>query len=163
MPADQPQRVPPHATRRPQGEGPVQGRAADRVAADAPAITVNGREVVNFCANNYLGLANHPDIVDAAHDGLKTWGYGLSSACGSSAARRTSTSGCEQQIAKFFGKDDSILYISCFDANGGLFEPLLDRAGRDPLRRTEPRLASSTACGSARRSGSATSTTTWPT
>ena len=82
------------------------------------------REVVNFCANNYLGLANHPDIVAAAADGLKAWGYGLSSVrfiCGTQDIHKR----CEEQIARFFGKDDSILYISCFDANGGLFEPLL--------------------------------------
>ena len=87
-------------------------------------ITVNGHEVVNFCANNYLGLANHPDIVAAAHEGLKAWGYGLSSVrfiCGTQDVHKQ----CEQQIARFFRKADSILYISCFDANGGLFEPLL--------------------------------------
>ncbi|MFO0850068.1 MAG: glycine C-acetyltransferase [Gemmataceae bacterium] len=89
-----------------------------------PAITVNGREVVNFCANNYLGLANHPAVVDAAFDGLKAYGYGLSSVrfiCGTQDIHKRA----EQQIARFFGKGDSILYISCFDANGGLFEPLL--------------------------------------
>jgi len=88
------------------------------------AITVNGQEVINFCANNYLGLANHPEIVEAAFDGLKTWGYGLSSVrfiCGTQELHKQA----EQQVAKFFGKEDSILYISCFDANGGLFEPLL--------------------------------------
>ncbi len=87
-------------------------------------ITVNGKQVVNFCANNYLGLANHPDIVKAAEQGLKDWGYGLSSVrfiCGTQDIHKQ----CEQKIAKFFGKQDSILYISCFDANGGLFEPLL--------------------------------------
>lgn len=87
-------------------------------------ITVGGQEVVNFCANNYLGLANHPDIVAAAQEGMKTWGYGLSSVrfiCGTQDVHKR----CEQQIARFFGKGDSILYISCFDANGGLFEPLL--------------------------------------
>jgi glycine C-acetyltransferase len=87
-------------------------------------ITVNNSEVVNFCANNYLGLANHPDIVNAAMEGLKSWGYGLSSVrfiCGTQDIHKR----CEQQIARFFRKSDSILYISCFDANGGLFEPLL--------------------------------------
>src|SRR6478752_845827 len=87
-------------------------------------ITVNGREVVNFCANNYLGLANHPKIVEAALDGLKAWGYGLSSVrfiCGTQDVHKR----LERQIADFFRKGDSILYISCFDANGGLFEPLL--------------------------------------
>jgi glycine C-acetyltransferase len=87
------------------------------------SIAVNGREVVNFCANNYLGLANHPEIVAAAQEGLKTWGYGLSSVrfiCGTQEVHKR----LEQQIARFFQKGDSILYISCFDANGGLFEPL---------------------------------------
>ena len=89
-----------------------------------PAIAVNGREVVNFCANNYLGLANHPDVVAASHEALKTWGYGLSSVrfiCGTQSIHKAA----EQKVAKFFRKEDSILYISCFDANGGLFEPLL--------------------------------------
>jgi glycine C-acetyltransferase len=88
------------------------------------SITVNDREVVNFCANNYLGLANHPEIVAAAQEGLKAWGYGLSSVrfiCGTQDVHKQ----FERQIARFFGKPDSILYISCFDANGGLFEPLL--------------------------------------
>ena len=85
---------------------------------------LGGREVVNFCANNYLGLANHPEIVAAALEGLKTWGYGLSSVrfiCGTQDVHKR----LEQQIARFFRKADSILYISAFDANGGLFEPLL--------------------------------------
>src|SRR5580704_2778561 len=88
------------------------------------SIRVQDAEVVNFCANNYLGLANHPDIVNAAMEGLKSWGYGLSSVrfiCGTQDIHKR----CEQQIARFFRKSDSILYISCFDANGGLFEPLL--------------------------------------
>jgi glycine C-acetyltransferase len=88
------------------------------------AITVNDTEVINFCANNYLGLANHPEVVHAALEGIKAWGYGLSSVrfiCGTQDVHKR----LEQQIARFFGKGDSILYISCFDANGGLFEPLL--------------------------------------
>jgi glycine C-acetyltransferase len=88
------------------------------------AITVNGREVVNFCANNYLGLANHPAIVAAAKHGLETHGYGLSSVrfiCGTQDLHKQ----LEAQIAAFFRKGDTILYIACFDANGGLFEPLL--------------------------------------
>jgi len=87
-------------------------------------ISVGGKEVVNFCANNYLGLANHPEIVKAAEQGLKEWGYGLSSVrfiCGTQEIHKRG----EAQIARFFRKEDSILYISCFDANGGLFEPLL--------------------------------------
>jgi glycine C-acetyltransferase len=88
------------------------------------AITVNDHEVVNFCANNYLGLANHPEIVAAAREGLAEYGYGLSSVrfiCGTQDLHRD----LEQTIAKFHGKDDAILYTSCFDANGGLFETLL--------------------------------------
>ncbi|MGL6076727.1 MAG: glycine C-acetyltransferase [Fimbriiglobus sp.] len=90
-----------------------------------PSIEVQGKQVVNFCANNYLGLANHPDVLAAAFDGLKTWGYGLSSVrfiCGTQSIHKVA----EKQIADFFRKQDSILYISCFDANGGLFEPLLE-------------------------------------
>src|SRR6266436_8687887 len=88
------------------------------------AITVNGREVVNFCANNYLGLANHPEIVAAAREGLTKYGYGLSSVrfiCGTQELHRD----LEGTIARFHGKADAILYSSCFDANGGLFETLL--------------------------------------
>src|SRR5437667_9923397 len=88
------------------------------------AIQVNGREVINFCANNYLGLANHPAIVKAAHDGLDRYGYGLASVrfiCGTQELHRQ----LEGAIARFLGKDDAILYTSCFDANGGLFETLL--------------------------------------
>ena len=90
-----------------------------------PGIGVNGRPVVNFCANNYLGLANHPEIVQAARTGLDEWGFGLSSVrfiCGTQDIHKQA----ERKIAEFFRRPDSILYISCFDANGGLFEPLLD-------------------------------------
>ncbi len=89
-----------------------------------PGIIVAGRAVVNFCANNYLGLANHPEIVQAARDGLDEWGFGLSSVrfiCGTQEIHKQA----ERKIADFFRRPDSILYISCFDANGGLFEPLL--------------------------------------
>src|SRR5947209_3846861 len=88
------------------------------------AIQVGGREVINFCANNYLGLANHPAIVQAAHQGLDHYGYGLSSVrfiCGTQELHRQ----LEQAIASFLGKDDAILYSSCWDANGGLFETIL--------------------------------------
>jgi glycine C-acetyltransferase len=88
------------------------------------SIRVAGRDVVNFCANNYLGLANHPEIVEAAHEGLRHWGYGLSSVrfiCGTQDLHKE----LETRLSQFFGKQDAILYISCFDANGGLFEPLL--------------------------------------
>jgi glycine C-acetyltransferase len=89
-----------------------------------PAISVNDRDVINFCANNYLGLANHPQIVEAAHEGLRRYGYGLASVrfiCGTQDLHRQ----LEAVIARFLGKDDAILYTSCFDANGGLFETLL--------------------------------------
>ena len=84
----------------------------------------DGREVLNFCANNYLGLSSHPDLIEAAKDGFNTHGYGMSSVrfiCGTTDLHRK----LEQEIARFFGTDDSILYAACFDANGGLFEPLL--------------------------------------
>jgi glycine C-acetyltransferase len=87
-------------------------------------ITVGGREVINFCANNYLGLANHPALVEAAHEGLRRYGYGLASVrfiCGTQELHRQ----LETAIARFFGKGDAILYTSCFDANGGLFETVL--------------------------------------
>src|SRR5262245_54062869 len=88
------------------------------------AIQVGGREVINFCANNYLGLANHPSIVKATHDGLDQRGYGLSSVrfiCGTQDIHKQ----LEGAVAKFLGKDDTILYSSCWDANGGLFETIL--------------------------------------
>jgi glycine C-acetyltransferase len=89
------------------------------------AIRVGGREVINFCANNYLGLANHPDIVEAAQDGLRRYGYGMASVrfiCGTQDIHKQ----FETEIARFLGKDDAILYSSCWDANGGLFETILD-------------------------------------
>src|SRR6202050_4329630 len=88
------------------------------------AIRVGGREVINFCANNYLGLANHPAIVEAAHDGLRRYGYGMASVrfiCGTQDPHRQ----LETAVARFLAKDDAILYSSCWDANGGLFETIL--------------------------------------
>jgi glycine C-acetyltransferase len=88
------------------------------------AIRVAGEEVINFCANNYLGLANHPALVEAAHEGLRRYGYGLASVrfiCGTQDLHKQ----LEGAIARFLGKDDAILYTSCFDANGGLFETVL--------------------------------------
>jgi glycine C-acetyltransferase len=88
------------------------------------AIRVGNREVINFCANNYLGLANHPDLVAAAQEGLRRYGYGMASVrfiCGTQDLHKD----LEQAIARFLGKDDAILYSSCFDANTGLFETLL--------------------------------------
>src|SRR5438876_3247288 len=88
------------------------------------AIRVGQREVINFCANNYLGLANHPAIVEAAHEGLRRYGYGMASVrfiCGTQELHKD----LESAVARFLGKDDAILYSSCWDANGGLFETIL--------------------------------------
>lgn len=84
----------------------------------------SGQRVLNFCANNYLGLSNHPQLVQAAKDALDTHGFGMSSVrfiCGSQDLHKT----LEQKIAAYFGTEDTILYAACFDANGGVFEPLL--------------------------------------
>jgi len=85
----------------------------------------DGRTVLNFCANNYLGLADHPDVIAAAKDALDTHGFGMASVrfiCGTQDLHKQ----LEETIADFFGTEDTILYAACFDANGGLFEPLLD-------------------------------------
>jgi len=87
-------------------------------------IKVNGKEVLNFCANNYLGLSSHPEVIKAAHDTLDHWGYGMSSVrfiCGTQTIHKT----LEEKISKFLGTEDTIIYAACFDANGGVFEPLL--------------------------------------
>ncbi|MBK9527243.1 MAG: glycine C-acetyltransferase [Acidobacteria bacterium] len=87
-------------------------------------IEVGGRSVLNMCANNYLGLSDHPAIVEAAHQGLKEWGFGLSSVrfiCGTQSIHKE----LEAKISEFLGTEDTILYTSCFDANGGLFETVL--------------------------------------
>jgi glycine C-acetyltransferase len=88
------------------------------------AIRVGGREVLNFCANNYLGLSSHPKVIEAAHHMLDERGYGLSSVrfiCGTQDIHKE----LETKVSQFLGTDDTILYTSCFDANGGLFETLL--------------------------------------
>ena len=87
-------------------------------------VQVGGKEVLNMCANNYLGLSDHPAIVEAARKSLDEWGYGLSSVrfiCGTQAIHKE----LERGISEFLGTEDTILYTSCFDANGGLFETLL--------------------------------------
>ncbi len=100
---------------------------AERIitTAQQPQIAVNtGEEVVNFCANNYLGLANHPELIAAAKTGLDEHGFGMASVrfiCGTQDIHKT----LEQGISKFLGMEDTILYSSCFDANAGLFETLL--------------------------------------
>ncbi|WP_309612761.1 glycine C-acetyltransferase [Flavobacterium sp.] len=87
-------------------------------------IIVNGKTVLNFCANNYLGLSSHPEVVQAAKDALDTHGFGMSSVrfiCGTQDIHKT----LEKKIANFYGTEDTILYAAAFDANGGVFEPLL--------------------------------------
>jgi glycine C-acetyltransferase len=91
----------------------------------AAGISVStGEEVLNFCANNYLGLSNHPDVIKAARETMERWGYGLSSVrfiCGTQQIHKE----LEQKVSEFLHTDDTILYAACFDANGGIFEPLL--------------------------------------
>jgi glycine C-acetyltransferase len=87
-------------------------------------ITVNGKTVLNFCANNYLGLSSHPEVIQAAKDTLDSHGFGMSSVrfiCGTQDIHKT----LEKKIADFYGTEDTILYAAAFDANGGVFEPLL--------------------------------------
>jgi glycine C-acetyltransferase len=91
----------------------------------AKVSVANGTSVLNLCANNYLGLANHPAVVHAAQQGLQDWGYGLASVrfiCGTQSIHKQ----LEDRISRFLGTEDTILYSSCFDANGGLFETLLE-------------------------------------
>jgi glycine C-acetyltransferase len=95
-------------------------------SAQGPVITLaDGREMINLCANNYLGLANHPQVLEAAHQGLNRYGYGVASVrfiCGTQSVHRE----LEQRLSAYLSMEDTILYSSCFDANGGLFETLLD-------------------------------------
>jgi glycine C-acetyltransferase len=100
-------------------EWPIRGE-------QGPEIRVEGRAepVLNFCANNYLGLSGHPALIEAAHRALDEWGYGMSSVrfiCGTQALHLE----LERRMAAFLGMEDAILYAACFDANGGVFEPLL--------------------------------------
>ncbi|HXW65234.1 MAG TPA: glycine C-acetyltransferase [Burkholderiaceae bacterium] len=100
---------------------------SERVITSAQGAVVRiaqGREVINLCANNYLGLSSHPAVIEAAHEALRTHGYGMSSVrfiCGTQDQHKT----LEQRLARFLGTEDAILYAAAFDANGGLFEPLL--------------------------------------
>jgi glycine C-acetyltransferase len=95
-------------------------------SAQGPVVTLaDGREMINLCANNYLGLANHPAVLQAAHDGLSRFGYGVASVrfiCGTQSVHRE----LEERLGAYLGMEDTILYSSCFDANGGMFETLLD-------------------------------------
>ena len=95
-------------------------------SAQGPVVRLaDGREMINLCANNYLGLANHPAVLKAAHDALDRYGYGVASVrfiCGTQTVHRE----LEQRLSAYLSMEDTILYSSCFDANGGLFETLLD-------------------------------------
>ena len=93
------------------------------VSPQGPEIEVNGKKVLNFCANNYLGLSDHPKVIEAAHRAIDSHGYGLSSVrfiCGTQDIHKE----LEQKISEFLGTEDTILYAAAFDANGGVFEPL---------------------------------------
>lgn len=100
---------------------------AERVimTPQGPEIEVKGgKKVLNFCANNYLGLSSHPKVIEAAHKALDEWGYGMSSVrfiCGTQALHKI----LEQKISNFLQTEDTILFAACLDANGGAFEPLL--------------------------------------
>ena len=88
-------------------------------------VTSGARQVINLCANNYLGLASDPEVLHAAHAALERYGFGMASVrfiCGTQTVHKQ----LEQALSRFLGTEDAILYSSCFDANGGLFETLLD-------------------------------------
>src|SRR6476659_1037424 len=94
-------------------------------SAQGPEITVNGKKVLNFCANNYLSLSSHPKVIEAAHKAIDSRGYGMSSVrfiCGTQDIHKE----LEHKISKFLGTEDTILYCAAFDANGGVFEPLFN-------------------------------------
>lgn len=95
------------------------------VSQQSPEIELdNGQKVINLCSNNYLGLANHPEVIKTAKEAMETWGFGLASVrfiCGTQKIHKE----LEAKMSKFLGMEDTILYSSCFDANGGLFEPVL--------------------------------------
>jgi glycine C-acetyltransferase len=99
----------------------------ERVIAGPQGVEIRvetGQEVLNFCANNYLGLSSHPNVMEAAHRALDEWGYGMSSVrfiCGTQRIHKE----LERRVSAFLGTDDTILYAACFDANGGVFEPFL--------------------------------------
>ncbi len=106
------------------GEGLYKAERIITTPQDAHIRVAEGEPVLNMCANNYLGLAEHPAVIAAAHAGLDQWGYGLSSVrfiCGTQSIHKE----LEGKLSQFLGTEDTILYTSCFDANGGLFETLL--------------------------------------
>ena len=107
------------------GQGLLKDERLISSPQDAHVRMQDGREFINLCSNNYLGLADHADVISAAHAALDRWGFGMASVrfiCGTQEIHRE----LEQRISAFLGTEDTILYGSCFDANGGLFETLLD-------------------------------------
>ena len=132
------------------------------VSDQAAKIEVStGESVLNFCANNYLGLSNNPELIGAAKDAMDQYGFGLSSVrfiCGTQDQHKR----LEDAVSTFLGTEDTILYTSCFDANAGLFETILgQRTPSSPMRSTTPR--SSTAFVCARPSACASLIWTWRT
>ena len=123
-------------------------------------IFADGKDLLNMCANNYLGLADNRDLAEAAKAAYDTYGYGLASVrfiCGTQSIHKQ----LEAAVSRFFGTEDTILYSSCFDANGGLFEVMLtaeDAVISDELNQAP----SSTASACATPSGTAIRTTAWP-
>ncbi len=114
-----------HRTQDLVGEGLFKAERVISSSQDARIRLADGSEVINLCANNYLGLANHPALVEAAHRALEEYGYGMASVrfiCGTQTVHRR----LEERVSQFLGTDDTILYSSCFDANTGLFETILD-------------------------------------
>src|SRR4026208_1350975 len=127
---------------------------------DAHIAIMGGKRVLNMCANNYLGLADHPALIAAAKEALETHGFGMASVrfiCGTQDIHKK----LEAALTKFLGTEDTILYPSCFDANGGLFETLL--TDKDAVISDELNHASIIdGIRLCRRNASVTSTTTWP-
>ena len=126
-------------------------------------VGVAGRDaLLNLCANNYLGLADHAEVRAAARDAVDRWGYGMASVrfiCGTQEPHKQ----LERALSEFLGTDDTILYSSCWDANGGLFETLLGRRGRGDFRRAEPRLDHRRRAALQGPAAIVIATTTWPT
>jgi hypothetical protein len=108
-----------------ESDGPAQRELVMTTPQGAHVDVEGAASCLNLCANNYLGLANHPEMVAAAHEALDRWGYGMASVrfiCGTQALHRE----LEERLSAFLGTEDTILFSSCFDANGGVFEALLD-------------------------------------
>lgn len=107
-----------------EADGLLKGERVITTPQNARIEVQGGQVVLNMCANNYLGLAQHPDVIAAAHAALDQWGYGMASVrfiCGTQTIHKR----LEQKLTEFLGTEDTLLYSSCFDANTGLFETLL--------------------------------------